>query len=170
MRRAHPSRIPRGAALPLALILLAVLTAIAVSAVSLSSQERVNATSYSRIDFINECATAAQAKIWAEVANMGPAYLGQPIAVSSFRAPDGSVLTAPAHYDSKAGTTLVKDVVILVYSSAGTSGALAYERDVTNTSFGRGDGMKTQRVVARCVDQRGRALEIELSLKFALGS
>ncbi len=166
MRRAHPHRSPRGAALPLALILLAVLTAIAVAAVSLSAQERVNAGSYSRIDFVNECATAAQAKLWAELARTGTAYMGQPVAITSVRLPDGSLLTAPAHYDSVAGTTLVKDVVIAVESSAGTGAASLEERDCTNQSCGRGVGQGTHRVVAHCLDVRGRALEIELSLKF----
>jgi Tfp pilus assembly protein PilX len=158
---------PRGAALPLALILLAVLTAIAVAAVSLSGQERVNAASYSRVDYINECATAAQAKIWAELASLGT-YMGQPVAITSIRMPDGSLMTAPAHYDSTPGTTRVTDVIMVGESSSGSNNALRYERDVTNTSFGRQNGRSTYRVIAHCLDGRGRALEIELSLKFAL--
>lgn len=167
MRRAHPTRM-RGAALPLALILLAVLTAIAVAAVSLSGQERVNAASYSRIDFVNECATAAQAKLWAELANQGTGYLGEQVAITSVRLPDGSTITAPAHYDSVAGTTRVKDVVVAVESSAGKGAAIMEERDMTNTRGRRGLGQGTHRVVARCKDTHDRALEIELSLKFNL--
>ncbi len=168
MRRAHTRRSARGAALPLALILLAVLTAIAVAAVSLSGQERVNASSYSRVDFINECATAAQAKLWSELAIQGTGYLGQPVAITSVRLPDGSLMTAPAHYDSKPGTTRVSDVVIGVESSAGTGAAALEERDCTNQSCGRSLGQGTHRIVAHCVDVAGRALEIELSLKFNL--
>ncbi len=169
MARPPPSRTPRGAALPLSLILLAVLTAIAVAAVSLSGQERVNAASYSRIDFVNECATAAQAKVWAELASLGT-YMGQPVAITSIQMPDGSVLTAPAHYDSKPGTTLVTDVMMVGESSSGSKNAMQFERDITNTSRGRNKGLSTYRIVAHCKDDRGRALEIELSLKFALGS
>ena len=62
----------RGAALPLAMILLGVLTVIGVAAVSLSRVERQNAASYSRVDFVTQCANAAQAKLWAEMARSGP--------------------------------------------------------------------------------------------------
>ncbi len=166
MRRPH-MRTPRGAALPLSLILLGVLTAVAVAAVSLSGQERVNAGAYSRIDFVQECATAAQAKLWAELAYSGTGYLGTPVTISSVKLPDGSLITAPAHYDQKPDA-LVKDVVIAVESSAGTGAGASQDRDCTNNACGMKAGQGTQRIVATCVDQRGRALEIELSLKFNL--
>jgi len=165
--RPHPSRSPRGAALVLALIMLAVLTVIAVAAVSLSGQERVNAASYSRIDFINECATAAQAKIWSELAYQGSAYLSAPVAITSARLPDGSLITSPAHYDSTAGTTLVKDIVLKVQSSAGVGGDVN-ERDCTNSACGLAPLGGTQMILAHCVDAKGRALEIEFAVKFAL--
>ncbi len=168
MRRAHETWTPRGAALPLSLILLAVLTAIAVAAVSLSSQERVNAGSYSRIDFVTECATAAQAKVWAELASVGTPYLGQGVAITDIRLPDGSTLTAPAHYDTKPGA-LVSDVIIAGDASSGQGqGSSMRERDVTNTTFIRQDTARALRVMARCYDFRGRMLELELSLKFAM--
>lgn len=166
MERAD-TRSPRGAALPLALILLAVLTVVAVAAVSLSGQERVNAASYSRIDFISECATAAQAKIWAEMAYQGSAYLTAPVAITSVRLPDGSLITSPAHYDSTSGTTIVKDVVLKVQSSSGVGGDVN-ERDCTNSACGLAPLGGTQLIMAHCVDQRGRALEIELGVRFAL--
>jgi hypothetical protein len=166
VERALPFRIPRGAALPLALILLAVLTAIAVAAVSLSGQERVNAASYGKIDFVNECANAAQAKIWAEMAYQGSAYLSAPTAVTYVKLPDGTLLTSPAHYD-QAATALVKDVVLKVQSSAGTGGDVN-ERDCTNSACGLTPLGGTQMIMAHCVDQQGRALEIELGVKFAL--
>jgi hypothetical protein len=166
--RAHDTRRPRGAALPLALILLAVLTAIAVAAVSLSSQERVNAASYSRIDFVTECATAAQAKVWSELASLGTPYLGQQIAITEVRLPDGSVLAAPAHYDTKPGT-YVSDVIIAGEANSGLGqGSDLRERDVTNTTYVRQDTGRALRVMARCYDHRGRMLELELSLKFAM--
>lgn len=166
MERTNPGRSPRGAALPLALILLAVLTVIAVAAVSLSGQERVNAASYGRIDFIGECANAAQAKLWSEMAYQGSAYLSAPVAITSIRLPDGTLVTSPAHYDST-GTTIVKDVVLKVQSSAGTGGDVN-ERDCTNNACGMTPLGGTQMIMAHCVDQRGRALEIELGVKFAL--
>lgn len=166
MTRPDPSPSARGAALPLALILLAVLTVIAVAAVSLSGQERVNAASYGRIDFVSQCANAAQAKLWSEMAYQGSAYLSAPVAITSVRLPDGTMLTSPAHYDSTA-TTIVKDVVLKVQSSAGTGGDVN-ERDCTNSACGLTPLGGTQMIMARCVDQRGRALEIELGVKFAL--
>ncbi len=167
MPRFHLTRTPRGAALPLALILLGVLTAVAVAAVSLSSQERVNAGAYSRIDFVHECATAAQAKIWSELAYQGTGYMGAPVAITSVRLPDGSVIDSPAHYDSVAGTTLVKDVVLKVQASSGTGGDVN-EADITNRASGLAPVGGTQLIVARCVDARQRALEIEFAVKFAL--
>lgn len=167
MRRGHSTRTQRGAALPLAMIFLGVLTVVAVAAVSLSGQERVNAAAYSRIDFINECATAAQAKIWSELAYQGTGYMGAPIAVTSVKLPDGSLITSPAHYDSTAGTTLVKDIVLKVQASSGTGGDVN-EADITNRASGLTPIGGTQLIIARCVDPRDRALEIELAVKFAL--
>lgn len=167
MRRPNPSRCARGAALPLSLILLAVLTVIAVAAVSLSGQERVNAASYSKLDFINECANAAQAKIWAEMAYQGTAYLSAPVAVTSVRLPGGSLITSPAHYDFQTNPRLVKDVVLKVQSSSGVGGDVN-ERDCTNSACGLTPLGGTQMIMAHCVDQQGRALEIELGVRFAL--
>lgn len=166
MERTPNARESRGAALPLALILLAVLTVIAVAAVSLSGQERVNAASYSRLDFVNECANAAQAKIWSELAYQGPGYFGAGIAISHVQLPDGTKLTSPAHYDSTS-TTLVKDVVLKVESSAGVGGD-ANERDCTNGACGLNPLGATQLIIAHCKDSKDRELEIELGVKFAL--
>ncbi len=167
MRRRHSTPSERGAALPLAMIVLGVLTVVAVAAVSLSGQERVNAGAYSRIDFINECATAAQVKIWSELAYQGTGYMSSPVAVTSVKLPDGSLLTSPAHYDSTAGTTLVKDVVLKVQASSGTGGDVN-EADMTNRAGGLAPIGGTQLIIARCVDAHERALEIELAVKFAL--
>ena len=169
MERNHSARSERGAALPLALIMLGVLTAIAVAAVSLSSQERTNAANYSRVDFVNACANAAQAKLWAEVSYQSIGYFSSGLAVTSITLPDGTRFTAPAHYD--AGVTgpmpIVKDVVLRVESSSGTGGNIN-ERDCTNGACGLVPFGATQLVVAHCIDSRGRELEIELGVKFAL--
>ncbi|HEX8913678.1 MAG TPA: hypothetical protein VF796_15065, partial [Humisphaera sp.] len=77
------------------------------------------------------------------------------------------ILTSPAHYDSVAGTTLVKDVVLKVQASSGTGGDVN-EADITNRAAGLAAIGGTQLILARCVDARGRALEIELAVKFAL--
>jgi hypothetical protein len=151
-----------------AIITLAVLTVVAVAAVSLSGRERVNANSFSRVDFMSECANAAQAKLWSEIAYGGPAYLGASIQITSVRLPDGTLLRSPAHYDSTTGTTLVKDVILKVQSNAGASNASANERDCTNNACGLSDFGSTQLVLAHCVDTAGRALEIELGIRFAL--
>ncbi len=158
----------RGAALPLALILLGVLTVIAVAAVSLSGQERVNAGSYSRIDFVNQCANAAQAKIWSELAaNSG--YLSAPVTVSYVKLKDGTKLTSPAHYDQSA-SALVRDVVLQVQSGSGGAAGTGPkgEQDCTNGKCGLVPLGSTQLIMAHCVDSRGRELEIELGIKFAL--
>jgi hypothetical protein len=152
--------------LPLSIIMLAVLTAIAVAAVSLSGQERVNAASYARIDFVNECANAAQAKLWSEMAYQGSAYLSAPQAVTHIKLPDGTLFTSPAHYEQPA-TTLVKDVVLKVQSSSGIGGDVN-ERDCTSGPCGGAPLGGTQLIMAHCVDAHGRALEIEFAVRFAL--
>ncbi len=168
MERNRRARSARGAALLLALILLGVLTAIAVAAVTLSTQERTNAADYSRVDFVNACANAAQAKLWAEVSYQSSAYFGSGVAVTSVELPDGTKLTSPAHYDADpAHMPIVKDVVLKVQSSAGEAGN-ANERDCTNGACGLMPFGATQLVVAHCRDVRGRELEIELGVKFAL--
>jgi hypothetical protein len=162
VRRPHPSR---GAALPLALILLAVLTAIAVAAVSLSGQERANAASYGRIDFVNACAHAAQAKVWSEIAYQGTSYLNSSNPVTYIKLPDGTVLASPSHYD-QAATALVKNVAIQVQASEGaSSGQLG---DCTNRACMGAELRPTYGVIAHCTDVRGRSLEIELGVRFAL--
>ncbi len=163
MERAPDAR-PHGAALPLALILLAVLTVIAVAAVSLSGQERINAGSYSRIDFVNECANAAQAKMWSELA-YSAGYLTAPVTVTSVRMKDGTKFTSPAHYDQPP-TAIVKNVVLSVQSSSG-AGASSSEQDCTNSACGLAPPGATQLVTAHCVDTRGRELEIEIGVRFA---
>jgi len=161
-----PTPMPRGAALPLALILLAVLTVVAVAAVSLSGQERTSAAAYSRIDFVKQCANAAQAKMWAEIAFSGSGYLGAPIAVTEVTLPDGTKLASPAHYDTTAGTTVVKDVVLSV-KCGGVNNEIA-ERDCTNSVCGLAVGGACHNVGVRCVDASGRTLELELGVRFAL--
>ncbi len=165
MKASDMARSERGAALPLALIMLGVLTAIAVAAVSLSSQERTNAASYSRVDFVNACANAAQAKLWAEVSYQSIAYFGSGMQVTSVKMPDGTVFTSPAHYDQDP-STIVKDVVLKVESNSG--GGNVNERDCTNAACGLTPLGATQLVVAHCKDTRGRELEIELGVRFAL--
>lgn len=167
MERRVLARPPRGAALPLALILLGVLTVVAMAAVSLSSRERVSAAAYSRIDFMTECANAAQAKLWAEMAYGGQAIFGSALQVTHVQLPDGTKITSPAHFDWKAGTTTVKDVVLKVESSAG-AGADVNERDCTNSACGLMPLGATHLVVAHCVDRDDRELELELAIKFAL--
>jgi hypothetical protein len=155
----------------LAIILLGALTVIGVAAVSLSTRERSSAAAYARVDFITQCANAAQAKLWAEMAQYGVAYLGAGSQVSSIRLPDGTTITAPAHYDSqKADGSMpaVKEVAIKVESSA--EGTVA-ERDCTNNACGLMPLGATQIIFAHCkLEVAGRPVEMELELgiKFAL--
>jgi hypothetical protein len=158
---------PRGAALPLALILLGVLTVIAVASVSLSGRERASAAAYSRVDFMTECANAAQAKLWAEMAYGGQAIFGASLQVAHVQLPDGTRITSPAHFGWTPGSTVVKDVVLKVQSSAGAGGDVN-ERDCTNSACGLVPLGATHLIVAHCVDRQDRELELELAVKFAL--
>ena len=65
------ARTPRGNTLLVAMILLTVLSLIGVASVRLSSEERNNAAAKSKVDFIEACANAAQAKIRAEMGSTG---------------------------------------------------------------------------------------------------
>jgi hypothetical protein len=148
------------------MILLGVLTVVGVAAVSLSTVERRNAGSYSQLDFVNECANAAQAKLWSEMVALGPAYLGASAVVTHIQLPDGTQLKSPSHYDTSA-TTQVKDVIVKVVSSAGAGGDVN-ERDCTNNACGLMPLGATNLVMAHCKDAFGRELEMELGVKFAL--
>jgi hypothetical protein len=155
----------RGAALVTALILLLVLTIIGVAAVTLSSQERINAGGPTKVAFAEACANAAQAKIWAEMSQFGFSYLGSTVQVSAMALSDGNKLIAPAHYGFDGGTLQVKDVVLKAQSGGSDP---AQERDCTNGACGIMPLGQTYGVTALCRDASGREFEVELAVKFAL--
>jgi Tfp pilus assembly protein PilX len=164
------SKPARGSALLLAMLLLTVLTVIGVAAVALSSQERQNASAKTRLDFLTACANAAQAKIWAEMAQYGLGYLGSTVNVTAQSLADGTQVAAPAHYDdfdASATAKLVKDVVFKVESS-GTTQTSMNERDCTNGACGMTPLGQSYGMTALCIDPSGREFEVELAVKFAL--
>jgi type II secretory pathway component PulJ len=159
----------RGSTLIIALILLAVLSLIGVAAVSVASQERRNASAKARVDALAACAQAARAQVWAEVARFGPGYfasanpLDAPIDLTGH-----GQLAAPAHYDST--TAMRVNEVVIAFDRGASDGAAAPVVDLTNgspTTDALGGG-RAYRIVARCVDPGGRALEVEFSMRFAL--
>lgn len=160
---------PRGSALLLAMLLLAVLTVIGTAAVALSSQERQNAAAKARLDFITACANAAQMKIWAEMTQYGLSYLGSTVQVSTMDVGNGTKVTAPGHYDDVTASTarLVKDVVFKVQSASTTGGSMN-ERDCTNGGCGTMALGSTYGMTAVCTDWQGHSFEVELAVKFAL--
>jgi hypothetical protein len=157
-----------GSVLVIAMILLAVLSIIGAAAVSLSSQERVNASAQTRVDFLNACANAAQAKIWAEMAQFGLGYLGSTVSVSATDLPNGVQIAAPAHYGIFDATIKpsVKNVFFKVQSAG--KGDEINERDCTNGACGLTPLGQTYGMTAVCVDHAGREYEVELAVKFAL--
>ena len=163
--RARP---PRGNTLLVAMILLTVLSLIGVASVRLSSEERNNAASKSKVDFIEACANAAQAKIWAEMGQYGMSYLGSTVTVTAATLPDGTRIIAPAHYRNvdSATTALVKDVVFKVDTTALDEASME-ERDRTNGGAVMSVG-STWGITAVCQDAANRAFEVELAVKFAL--
>ena len=148
------------------LVLLLVLTSIGVAAVYLSSRERENAASVNKLEFLQACATAAQAKIWAEMSQYGLAYLGSAVQVSTMTLPDGTQFIAPAHYETPGGPLpLVKDVTFKVETGAG---GVMNERDCTNGGCGVLPLGQTEYMTVLCVDRFNRAHEVELAVKFAM--
>lgn len=164
--RTTPRPVPRGSALPLALILLGVVTAIAVAAVSLSTQERANAASYSRVDAALACANAAVGTLWAELGVYGTTIAASSAVITTLTLPDGTKLQAPAHYDTAAGATIAS--VSSTFSSPGAAAASQPARSMENQSVATILPGQTYSFTAHCVDTNGRELEVEVGLKFAL--
>jgi hypothetical protein len=163
------NRIPRGSTLVLAMVLLAVLSLVGVAAVSLSSQERANVGAKAKRDLQVACANAARMVVYAELAKYGSAFLASGDALPEVTMPDGTKLTQ-AHYDTPAGLT-VRDVtperIIPVTSNPKAAGTA----DLTNTFETIGTDSPTVQgyeVVARCQDAKGRQLEVEFVVAFAL--
>jgi hypothetical protein len=114
------------------------------------------------------CANAAAAKIWRELGVAGTAsgLLNSDATVTSIRLADGTLLTAPAHYDQGA-TASIKSVVTTSKTGGGNF-STGGERNRTNVfrSFSPTTGVQFFGVL--CTDSMGRQLELELGMKFAL--
>lgn len=166
----RPTRAIRGSALLLVMILLLVMSLVAASAVTLSSQERIAAAAQTSYDALVECATAAQARLWAAAAQSGASYYAEPSAtmvVTSIRLADGRELMAPAHIDA---TGEVHPSEGIVSAPTGSPNGLPLDDDTTNTILG-GQGRRTRLgtwVVARCTDSSGRQHEVEFAFRFSL--
>jgi Tfp pilus assembly protein PilX len=164
-------RRPRGSVLVLAVVLLAILAVIGVAAVSLSSQDRINAFATTRADALAACARAAQAQVWGELARYGPGYFGSENPLEApLELADGTRVNAPSHYDAASASALqVKDVVA-TYDGGVSDGAVAVAADLTNRSvpLDQLTSGKAYRIAARCIDHAGRELEVEFSMRFAL--
>jgi hypothetical protein len=157
-----------GYILLLAMVLLAILTALGVAAVRVSASDREGAGNKSRYDRLVACARAAQAKIWAEVAAYGTGYLVGSAPVTAILLPDGTQLAAPAHYDTATdGTVVVKDVTIAIAGGAGGA-QLPVVQEMGNSGGSTIGSNQVLRVVARCRDSGNRTYEIELGVRFAL--
>lgn len=162
-----PTLASRGSTLLLAVVLLAVLSIIGVAAVSLGSQERQNASAKGKRDALSACASAARAKIWAELARYGRGYLDSTGAPQQIQLGDGTRIAAPAHYSPLPSGVTVKDLV--VRHSVKMAGATAAV-DLTNRmeSLQILNDASAYQIVARCTDAAGRELEIEFVMSLAL--
>lgn len=154
------TRVDRGSTLLIVMILLTVLAAIGAAAVTLSSRDRINASAKTRRDMVTACASAAQAKIWAEVARYGPQWLGSDNAISEMTLNDGTRL-GPLHYDQTPTGLVVKNVVLGLAAEYGDEAVVG----LSNRSSGLISAGHTYRCVARCVDPAGRQLEVEFQLR-----
>jgi Tfp pilus assembly protein PilX len=163
MKRPTTRRIARGSALALAMIVLGVLTVIGVAAVSLSTQERTNASAYGKLDAMQACANAATAKIWKELGIHGTMLAASDATITSLTLADGTILTAPAHYDTPLTATIKS-----VSSTDSRGGAKKKERNLTNKGRDTYTRDAVNFFVVHCKDASGRELEIEIGIKFAL--
>ena len=163
--RLDPSR---GSTLLLVVVLLAVLAIIGVSAVSLGSQERVNAAAKGKRDAVSACANAARMALWAELARYGSAYLSNTSPVGEIVLADGTKLAAPAHYTSASTDAL--PVVQLIRTHRVVRSAASQTVDLTNRVDAPQSalGGTAYTVVARCKDPKGRESEVEFTTVIAL--
>jgi len=159
---------PRGSTLLLVVVLLAVLAVIGVAAVSLGSQERVNAAAKGKRDAVVACANAARMAIWAELAKFGSAYMQSSSPVGDLVLADGTKLAAPAHYTS-AGTDALP-VVQIIRTHSVVRGLASKTGDLTNRMDAPQDalGGTAYTIVARCKDPKGRESEVEFTTILAL--
>jgi hypothetical protein len=163
MKRPTTRRIARGSALAVAMIVLGVLTVIGVAAVSLSTQERTNAAAYGKLDAVQACANAAQGKIWKELGIHGTMLAASDVAITSITLVDGTILTAPAHYDTPLTATIKS-----VSSTDSKAGAKKRDKNLTNKGRENFSRDAVNFFVVHCKDASGRELEIEIGIKFAL--
>jgi hypothetical protein len=160
MKRSDAKGRAPGSTLLVAMVLLAILSVIGVAAVTLSSQERTNASAKTHRDRLVACAAAAQAQIWAELLHYGPRLLGRSgLTVPARALPDGTQLLA-GHYQDP-------DVVVVdtgVRQSDCKPLTAEDYVDLTNRdSFFTLSGSCFQ-ITARCRDPQGRELEVEFGL------
>jgi hypothetical protein len=160
------TRAPRGSALLMVTVLLAVLAVIGVAAVSLGSQERINASAKGTRDRMAACANAARLVIWAELARFGSAHIRDPMAAGAVTLDNGTVLAAPSHYEQ--GTTDVISIrryaAPLASAAAASDSLTALTNIIVRSDAGLGSGMTTAYAfVARCRDRDGREVEVEFT-------
>ena len=159
------TRPARGSALLLVTVLLGVLAVIGVAAVSLGSQERINASAKGSRDRMAACANAARLVIWAEVARYGSAHLREAMNAGTVALANGTVLSAPSHY-AQDPTELIS---IRRYAAPLASGSAAADNltnltniIVKNAAIGTGT-TTAYAFVARCRDRDGRETEVEFT-------
>jgi hypothetical protein len=164
--RARPAQ--RGSTLLLVVVLLGVLSIVGVAAVSLGSQERVNASAKGRRDAMAACARAASMALWAEVAKYGSGYMTSTAPVQEIVLPDGTSLAAPAHYSSAVSDALPVAQIVRTHQVARSFAAstidLTNKMDAPQSKMGG----TAYTVVARCRDAKGRENEVEFTTVLAL--
>jgi Tfp pilus assembly protein PilX len=164
----RPKAKHRGSTLILVVVLLAVLSVIGVAAVSLGSQERINASAKGRRDAMAACASAARMALWAELARYGASYLTSTSPVGEIVLADGTTLAAPAHYrDAHTDGLPVVQIVRthrIVRSLAAKTVDLTNRMDAPQSQLGG----TAYTVVARCRDARQREQEVEFTTVIAL--
>lgn len=152
---------PRGSTLLMVVILLAVLAAVGVAAVSLGSQERINASAKGKLDRLAACANAAQMLIWAETAKYGTGRLQTGMPASAVRLADGTQLALRAHYGQDAVTV----TNLRRYTSPLNSGSGGGAIDCTN-GYCPDQSLTSRQAyefVVRCRDAQGREFEVEFT-------
>jgi len=160
-------RPPRGSALILVVIILAVLALMGVAALSLSQQEAANVSRQVNYQMVVACAEAAQRKIWAEIAAANGSIPQQSLP-TVIPHPYGAMRMSAGHFDQDTSAITqvqLRDNAVKETPPNATSGGL--EIDDTNR-FASGFLNRHYFVFAHCRDSKDRQYEVELMVKFGL--
>lgn len=162
-------RNPRGSALIISVVAMAVIAVLGVAMLRFAYRESVGATATAHENALVACAEAARLQLLGQFHAIG----FQPSQIQALNVPLGTTGTGGhtsavgGHYDTPLGNIVVDQVTYLPENAAGPSQS---QRDLTGISSAIGQGGRPMKVVVHCQDGAGsgRQLEVEFGIRFGL--